>query len=341
MENNSPAPSKVARLPKGAAPTVGVDDGYAYIKLAWMEGATIKMAAIPSRAEAGVSVSAANGVPVGGYQADEDRYTVNAVLSGADTRFSSYPTSTLNRALVQHALIEAGFGGRQLRIGTTLPPGNFFRRSGVNDKLIEAKRANLLAPIQSLSGAPVAEIIEHEIFPEATAAVTDYLLGDDGRQVREFERPIAVVDIGGRTTDVVVILPTQDIDRGRLKTEDMGVLNVIDIIREGVIDEFDIDSADAEGIDFEKALRTGTLSMHGQAHDIAALRAEAINEVAKRILQMVNTQVGGGAALDAMLFVGGGAELMKDVIAGYRNAVVHPFPQYANARGVLKALTWG
>lgn len=336
------AASKTSPL-KGVAPKIGVDDGYAAIKVAWFgTDGKIQTLAVPSRATFGLSQRNTAGEVQNGYAVESGAtFTVSHLVAGEDTRTPDYPVSDLNRVLVHHALEQAGFGGRPVRIGTTLPPGHLFKETGKNDKLEQAKKASLLRPVRSLSGKMLADIIEHEVYPEATVAMVDYCFDDNGNTVNEIHGAVAVVDIGGRTTDIAVILPDGVIDRARMRTENVGVLNVIDNLRDKIVDEYDLDGSDAGSIDFDLAVRTGSLTLHGRQTDITGAREEAINVVGSRILQNVANKIGGGASLHTVLFVGGGAELMKAVIQRYPNSVVHPQPQFANARGVLKAMKFG
>ena len=85
---------------------VGLDDGYAYTKVALPDG---RLVAVPSRARMGPA-----GVT---WIRDENRkfsstkpvavYSVGAV-DGEPTQFDEYPGSALNRVIVQHALQQAG-----------------------------------------------------------------------------------------------------------------------------------------------------------------------------------------------------------------------------------------
>lgn len=325
------------------ATVVGVDDGYAFIKLAWYEPGTttIRTAAVRSHAQSGADVISVSGEIMGAYETEGgERFTVNPSIAGMDTRFPDFPTSPLNRVLVHHGLNEAGFSGMDVRIGTTLPPQQFFREGDGRTRLINGKRESLLKPVKSLSGQASPKVVDHEILPEAVAAVIDYTITDDGRIAQQFSAPIAVVDIGGRTTDVVVVLPDNQIDKSRMRTEHLGVLNVIDRVQTEVIDQFDLDPTDADAIDFDQAVRNRKIRLHGSESDISQIVDGAIQEVGRRILHVVQTKIAGGASLEAILFVGGGAAVMRKVISQYPNALVHSNPQFANARGVLKALTW-
>ena len=96
--------------------SIGLDDGYAFTKVAIPDG---RLIAIPSRARIGRSnVTWLNGSEqrVFEYETDDTLFAVGEV-DGEPTHFDGYPFSGLNRAIVQHALHEAGLLHRLRRCG--------------------------------------------------------------------------------------------------------------------------------------------------------------------------------------------------------------------------------
>ena len=57
-------------------------------------------------------------------------------------------------------------------------------------------------------------------------------------------------------------------------------------------------------------------------------------------MNYVEEMVGDAADLDFILFVGGGSAVLQDVISEYKHARVPKDPQFANARGMLKYMTY-
>lgn len=321
---------------------VVADDGYAYIKLAWFNGPSIKTLAIPSRAKLGaVGVMSLEGKAVGGYEADGSRFTVSEMLDGDNTRFPDYAVSALNRVLVNHALIQAGFGGQAIHLATGLPVRDYFLPNGrKNTALIEAKMANLSKPVVSLGGDALAEIVGQDVFSEALSAWLDYSirLHGDEIEVLTANGPVGVVDIGGQTTDIAVLLPGNNRDADRSGSERIGVLNIQDRLRGLICAEKGLDDLPGEMID--GALRTGVIRLYGKPVDVRDLVDEACQDTAQQILQAVRIRLGQGADLEKILFVGGGAEVLKHVLRGYPQVETVADPQFANARGMLKALRY-
>ena len=77
------------------------------------------------------------------------------------------------------------------------------------EEILTRKRDSLKKTVQPIDGRLSAAIAFHDVVPEALAAWYDHVIteSDTGVQL-ESERlhaPVAVVDIGGRTTDYVVV----------------------------------------------------------------------------------------------------------------------------------------
>ena len=188
---------------------VGLDDGYAFTKVALSDG---RLIAIPSRARVGPSgVTWINGAEqrIFEYETEDTVYAVGAV-EGAPTHFDGYPWSGLNRTVVQHALQQAGLTGRTVHAVSGLPVGTFYRTRGEpRQGTITQKRDSLKQAVRPLSDPLPAEIAFHEVIPEALAAWYDDVIVEAGEGVTlaadRIAVPVAIVDIGGRTTDYVVV----------------------------------------------------------------------------------------------------------------------------------------
>ncbi len=318
---------------------VACDDGFAAIKLAFRgEGGEIKQFSIPSRACLGTgrAMSASGAKTSGTYFVDDDTYTVSDHLDPLDTRFQSYPVSDLNRVLVNHALRAAGLGDRRIRLGTGLPPGRFFSAEGLNTKIIEGKRASLLKPVVAGDGNSLAHVVQHEIFSEAATGLIDYIVSDDFIHQKDISNPIIIVDIGGRTTDIVTVLPPGDaIDQEQTGTLNTGVLKVQDILRQRIIDNFDdVEQISSRAV--ERAMQTHRLMLYGREHDVSSLANDAIREVGIELLQYVHSKLSNLAEVERVIFIGGGASVMRHVIDQFPQAFIPESPEYANARGMLK-----
>jgi plasmid segregation protein ParM len=321
---------------------VGLDDGYAFTKVALPDG---RLIAIPSRARVGQSgVTWINEAEqrIFEYETEDAVYSVGAV-DGAPTHFDGYPWSGLNRVVVQHALQQAGLTGRTVHAVSGLPVSTFYRNSGEHrEETIARKRDSLKQAVRPLSDALPAGIAFHEVIPEALAAWYDYVIVEDGEGVTlEADRvsvPVAIVDIGGRTTDYVVV-KDQGILHASSGSLQCGMLNVKQRVADGIQAHFDLETLSEQLV--SQAVENKVIRLQGKDHDVAALVEAAKREVVERIHDETRRHLGLGVELDRVLFVGGGTVALAGHIANwFPHQAIAEHPAFANARGMLKYLRY-
>lgn len=264
-------------------------------------------------------------------------------VEGEPTYFDGYPFSGLNRAIVQHALQQAGLGGRSVHAVSGLPVGSFYRKDGsrCEDTLVR-KRDSLKQAVSPLDGRLPAAIAFHEIIPEALAAWYDHVITEsrDGVQLEpeRLQAPVAVVDIGGRTTDYVVVAD-QAVLHGGSGSLRCGLLDVKRDVRDAIQGRFDLETVSERLV--EEALQRGTVRLFGQTHDVSPLVKVAERQLVERLHAETQRQLGRGAELERILIVGGGAVALAPHIRDwFPNQAVAEHPAFANARGMLKYLRY-
>ena len=326
---------------------VGLDDGYAYTKVALADG---RLVSIPSRArmgQAGVTWIREEEQGIFEYQTDGTVYSVGAV-DGEPTQFDEYANSGLNRVIVQHALYQAGLSGRSLHLVSGLPVGAFYRNDGQRrQKVIDQKCDSLKVTVQPLTPKSKVQtqrlktgIAFHEVIPEALAAWYDHIIVPTGDGITldadRLNAPIAIVDIGGRTTDYVVV-QDQGIVHSSSGSLNQGMLNVKRRVADGIEEQFDLHELGEQSI--ARAVDTQVLRVHGKDHDVSALVLEAKRELVERLYTETRRKLGCGAELDRILFVGGGSSaLAGDIANWFPNQTIADHAAFANARGMLKYL---
>lgn len=322
--------------------SIGLDDGYACTKIALPDG---RLVAIPSRARIGRSnVTWLNDSEqrVFEYETDDMLFAVGEV-EGEPTHFDGYPFSGLNRAIVQHALHEAGLSGQSVHAVSGLPVSSFYLRDGDRRlELIKRKRASLKRVVQPIDGRLPAAIAFHEVIPEALAAWYDHIISEaDGGVQLESERlgvPVAVIDIGGRTTDFVVVAD-QAVRHDSSGSLRCGLLDLKRQVASAIRAKFDLEELSERAT--EDAVRTDSVRLFGKPHDVAELVRDARREIVQRLHAETQRQLGRGAELERILFVGGGAvALAEDIRDWFPNQTIAPHPAFANARGMLKYLRY-
>jgi plasmid segregation protein ParM len=319
---------------------IGLDDGYAFTKLALADG---RLVAIPSRARVGrANVTWLNEAQhkIAEYETEGRLYAAGEI-DGEPTYFEGYPFSGLNRVIVQHGMQQAKLGGHSVHAVSGLPVSAFYLKDGSQrTETLEKKRASLKHPVDPIDGRLAASVAYHDVIPEALAAWYDHVITDKGGEVTLAEErlgaPIAVVDIGGRTTDYVVVAD-QAVVHDASGSLLCGLLDVKRQVGEGIRAKYDLEVIGERAV--EQAVQKGRVRLYGQDQDVSALVREAKQQVLERIRTETRRQLGLGAELDRVLFVGGGTvALAEHVRDWFPNQAVAEHPAFANARGMLKYL---
>jgi len=314
---------------------VAIDDGYAETKLV----ANGVQLSVPSIARAGthgvlqINEDVKNSVRAYAMENGET-FTVGDGIEGERTQFDSYPYSTLNRAIVQHALQLAGFGGRRVRVATGLPLEQFYENLVPSARRIRDKKANLAQPVSILGKGKAAVIVQQDVYSEAVAACIDFYLDDEGRP-RDVSWPIAIVDIGGRTTDIATILDGENIDMQRSGTATLGVLDLYRDLDAGLRTAFSLSSPLSQQI-VRNALTTGTVRLFNEVHDVATHVAASRSHIEEALKREIDRRIGSGAELAAVVFVGGGARVFEGLPKLFAHSSIPDAPEFANARGMYK-----
>lgn len=330
----------MATAKNGKRHYIGVDDGHWGIKIYTEDG---KMLTIPSRARSGRHVISIGESEDNDFYSLEDgsAFTVNPHLTQfEDTRFKEYPKSTLNAVLVHHALYKAGFGGQDVAIETGLPVSHYYLADGTKDQtLIDAKKANLKRKVERGGGNALANIVQADVTTEAIAAYIDLLMDNEGNPTEHAEElqqsTSGFIDIGGRTTDSVVLLPGQQVVTERSGSSDVGVLQLNENVASKLRTQFDLDQVPP--IMVEKAIREGVVRIFGKDEPVGDLVRSEKEKLADQIMAAVRVKIGSGKDLEFVEFVGGGAIVMRDQLAKHFPHARFPVhPEYANARGMMK-----
>ncbi len=319
---------------------VGIDDGYAQTKLwgASPDGDDPVRFIMRSSVRPGryglVSLTGKGGI--GAYSTEGEDFTVSEEVEAESTQFDGFHVSSMNRVLVNHALAAANYGGREVDLITGLPLGDYFFDGARDDEKISAKRANLLKPVANAAGnSPLAAISSVRVGCQAIAAFVDYVLDDN---LVERDVPVgrvAVVDVGGRTTDVAVVLDGARFDDARSGTENIGVLDVYNALAKGIRAKFGTRDRYPLNV-MDRAVRTRRVTLWGQENDVSELVASAIIEQETKIAREVERRIGSASNVDVVLFVGGGASLFSTIGNRFPNGKMVEDPEFANARGLYK-----
>lgn len=286
------------------------------------------------------------------YETEGRQFTVadgQALVRALDTRAINYPVSDLNRVLVNHALSECGLAGKPVYLITGLPVDQYYKDSKPNADLIEKKKSSLARAVTRVgAGQGMALIKKQGVVSEAIAAFYDALIQPDGSLDSQVEqliqrRPVAVADLGGKTLDIAVVVENvAGVYGDRSGTENIGVLSVINKVAARIKAHFNL-SNDPPPKYVEEAFRTKKYELFEEEKDVAEIVESACREYLQEVQNFFLSKVGDGSDLGAVMFVGGGAALIRAVLgdgafaAVFKGKCIVPQdPEYANARGMWK-----
>lgn len=325
----------------GGSLPIGTDDGFDETKIALPNGECFR---VPSLAKSGVSDMISideSESKVFVYDTPEGSFTTGQVLESDSTSFDEYPISAMNRVIVSHALRVAGLNAsHKLTICTGLPLKKIYRGSTLNKPLISSKTKNLLNnDVKAKDDYKLPVVSKHRVLAEGLAAWFDYVIErkDDGslaRNVDNYQKRTAIIDIGGRTTDIAVV-QAGTLDYQRSSTIEVGMLSVKESIREAVFDEFD--GIELTNEQLYTALHENRIKLWGQWENVSSIINTAQEEVSKRIYAESMRKLKKAADIDDVIFVGGTVNKFEKLLENwFRNQSIAHEPAFANARGMQK-----
>ena len=332
----------VALHAEGVERYVGADDGHYGIKLVTDDGQQIY---VPSRIVRGAELISLGEAEDNVYETEGgDQYAVSPTLPFMDTTFRDYAVSDLNRVLIHHALVKAGLGGQRVSIVTGLPVADYYVANQPNREFIQRKIDNLLGrPVFNKNdNVTLAHVVKHNVVSEAIAAFFDLLLDDQGNQRENIaalvqDGALGFVDIGGKTTDSAVIINGgSTVDGRRSGTDNLGGLSLHRAVEQRLKQHFKVGALTPAKVD--QAVRTGVVKLYGKDLECAEIVNEEKAALAQQIIAATQRKIGDGADLERVYFVGGGAALLRDHLKDlFPHGEFVEDPQFANARGMLKA----
>lgn len=329
-----------------------IDDGFAHTKGARLKNGNINLISEKTHITHGTHLVATfNGEEEGNVYRTEDKvYTVGYTLKQDETKYDDYLFSPMNRVIIHHTLRKLGVKpGDHVALSVSVPIRMFFSHS--KEEIHKQKQASLSVPVYAVDENESIIIDEVRIFPEAASAYIDFMLTSDGQDATSGLLPnVAIVDIGGRTTDIAVMLGGNKIDIARSKTIDVGVMNLFesakDVIRHAAIEQI---GTSASGISIQNAMaerailnfvqnRDAAIHLYGKPMKLEKMKV-AIDGFIEHIYGIVQNQIQDIAhQMDNILIIGGGSALVgKRFAQNYpANLQVPNMPQFANVRGMLK-----
>lgn len=343
---------------------LGVDDGHFGIKTFDDRG---KHSIALSRARIGRSTIVnvmGEDAGVVHLKTDGVEYSCGKISNYEQITPENFPSSPLNRVLVHMAIHQHDSGhyvqqaikkGKEIEIEvcTGLPIGRYFKQGRKNTQLIEEKTQNLSKPVSLVTndGKEIAISIKPSVTAQTFSAWYDYILTEERLASKPANQPkvikhderisesVAFVDLGGGTTDVVVI-EDKNFEFSGNPTLSVGSNDVRLFLANALATHFDMEAVSRGMVD--DAMTKGIVSLDGKEHDVANLVKEAFNINAEKILAHVKNHIGSkGREVKKLFFIGGAANEFKQVLSGHYRIEEWPSDgQILNARGMYKLLRY-
>lgn len=342
---------------------VAVDDGSGNIAVAYEnEAGDYIEHSQPSLIERGVG-AAFGQKGVHAWDADGERYTTKAYTTKPiSTLDPDYQISAASRVLVNDAFARAGLGGQYCSIGATLPVDQYYMPSDTREDphnwaRIRAKEDSLKRSVASLNGTSTPPIILHvAVYPEAIPAYIYCAYaerpGEDREEIGEYpeRHTTLVVDLGEFTADFAVLATGNEVVS--YATHEHGVHRMVEHFRTLLIRDsaklglYDITAMPAG--DLKLAIERGyigsdldTKAAIAARIDVSAQISEAADELNRLLLDDIRTLTRGGLrSMTRVVFVGGGANLLREHAKQWHHSVDIPLePESAIVRGVYLLLS--
>jgi hypothetical protein len=176
--------------------------------------------------------------------------------------------------------------------------------------------------------------------PEAFGSLCFYVLSVDGTKFIDLELAegnVAIVDIGGYTTDVLTF---HTLDLGPIYSSvERGIINVRDDINTAIKRQFQRSDLKAPALD--KIVEARQYKHAGHTHDVGEIVNTALWDLTDGVLDIWINQLEEGVDYDAVIFTGGGAPIVAPKLLPHihhANVKVVPkdFAHLANAIGAYR-----
>jgi plasmid segregation protein ParM len=216
---------------------------------------------------------------------------------------------------------------------TGLPPGHYRQyREALADVMLGEHRMVLHVGPTPLQKSVTVDNVR--VVPQPFGTVFDLFLDRFGtvQQPELAGARVGVIDIGFRTTDLVVADRLDYVERLSTTTT-TGLGTAYALIADALRREF---GSTRESYELDAIVLSGRLRSGGRVHDISALRDDAFRQVARRIVTEVGS-VWPKDDLDVIYVTGGGGQALAGLLLEeLPNAVLAPSAQSANVHGYWK-----
>jgi hypothetical protein len=178
------------------------------------------------------------------------------------------------------------------------------------------------------------------VVPEAFGSLCYFILAVDGSRFVDLEMAegkVAVIDIGGYTTDVLTF---NALEIGTVHSSvERGIINVRNDVNAAIKRQFR--RSDLPTPNLDKIIETGEYKHAGETYNVDDIVESALWELTDGVLDIWQNQLEGGVDYDAVVLTGGGAPLVSPTLLGnLRHSNIKCIPRdeahLANAIGAYR-----
>lgn len=266
----------------------------------------------------------------------------------------TFPTSQLARVLLHYsiAMHEDGKYSKtdNLHVCTGIPLGRYFKagKAIADSELVAEVEANLSKPATIImpNGEEITRSLNVVVKPQTFVAWYAYILeeirepGSDfakpkvRRREERFNEPVAMIDIGGGTTEICIIEDAK-MDMLSSGSEYVGSNDIRTNLEILICDKFKTDSISSFLID--SAMATKKIAFDGSEFDVSELYKEAHSAASAKITSYILNKLGTNRQreLNAVRLIGGGVHEFRTAIEStVKRSKIVENPQHENAKGM-------
>lgn len=309
--------------------TIVCDDGSTSVKLAWLVNNVITSSVTSNSATTAKSVS------FGKQRKVTTEGRTFTFSEGLDNRLPTnsieYQTSAHSRAAVWYAISSQSINmNEDLHAVVTLPIAEFYGSNGLNEKLIEEKKASMLKPV-TING-DIYQFKKVSVYPEGIPATYEFLYNSDGTAKVKSAHKTIIIDVGGQTTDIAVITGAAEfVDKAKSLTEISGSVVANQIAGLLFADWGTVPPNYVDALMRGESIQDGEVTPQSVGLDVIA------DSMAMDLITHLQVIAGNFKTVSSVVLVGGAAPLVERILkANFKNVFVPEHGQTRLSESILE-----
>jgi plasmid segregation protein ParM len=217
----------------------------------------------------------------------------------------------------------------RFKVVTGMPPGRMYLADDLINRFAREYTVSIYG--NRAYQETTIRVDDLEVVPQPVGTYWAQTLDLQGREKRTFEGRVGIIDIGFRTTDLAAIEDGEFIPSNSY-TIPVGISATYTDIGEQIISNYGLDR---ESFALDESVIKGMITVSGRPIDITAIRNEAFQQLANKLLIEV-TSKWRVLDFDRLLLSGGGGQALSTYLLSHLpQAELVPNPSTANSRGYL------